>query len=190
MQYLRPAFVLMAVFTALLGLAYPLGMTGLAQALFPEQANGSLIERDSRIVGSALIGQTFTRREYFWSRPSAAGGGYDAAASSGSNLGPTSRALQDRVTSDVARWRATGLTGNIPADLVTTSGSGLDPHISVAAAEAQVARVATARAMPEQTVRDLIAAHTADRFLGVIGEPAVNVLTLNLALDAQDAEPR
>lgn len=189
MHYLRPALVLIAIFTALLGIAYPLAVTGIAQVAFPQQANGSLVERDGRVVGSALIGQTFTRADYFWSRPSAAGEGYDGSASSGSNLGPTSRALAERITTDVERLRGAGIEGPIPADLATTSGSGLDPHISVAAARAQVARVATARGLPEERVRSLIPEHTADRFLGVLGEPAVNVLTLNLSLDALQAEP-
>lgn len=188
MQYLRPALVLIALFTALLGIAYPLAITGAAQALFPQQANGSLITRDGRVVGSALIGQTFTRPEYFWSRQSAAGGGYDASASSGSNLGPSSRALHNRIATEAARLREAGIEGAIPADLATASGSGLDPHISVAAAHAQASRVTAARGLSEDRVLALIRDHTTDRFLGVLGEPAVNVLTLNLALDALDEE--
>ncbi len=190
MRLLRPALVLTVLFTALLGLAYPLSITGLAQALFPHQANGSLVERDGRVVGSTLIGQSFTAPDYFWSRPSAAGAGYDAAASSGSNLGPTARALQERIAGDVARLRASGVAGAVPANLATTSGSGLDPHISVAAAQAQAPRVAAARGLSQPRVLALIAEHTTGRFIGVLGEPAVNVLTLNLALDAEATSDR
>lgn len=184
MSHIRPAVVLLLLFSLLFGLAYPLAITGAAQAMFPSQANGSLITQNGRVIGSSPIGQRFAQPQYFWPRPSAAGHGYDAAASSGSNYGPTSQALVDRVTSDVARYRATGVTGPIPADLVTASGSGLDPHISPAAAQVQIARVAAARHMPPQAVAALVRARTEAPFLGFIGDPAVNVLELNLALDA------
>lgn len=183
MSHLRPALVLLALFSLLLGVAYPMAITGAAQVLFPYQANGSLIERDGRVVGSALIGQPFARPDYFWPRPSAAGQGYDASASSGSNLGPTSRVLIERTEGDIARLRAAGVSGPIPADLATASGSGLDPHISPAAARAQVARVAAARSMPEAQVAVLVERHVEQPLFGILGEPVVNVVELNLALD-------
>jgi K+-transporting ATPase ATPase C chain len=184
MSHIRPAIVLLALFSLLFGLVYPFVITGMAQAILPSQANGSLIVQDGRVIGSSLIGQSFTQPQYFWPRPSAAGHGYDAGASSGSNYGPTSQALIDRVKGDVARYRATGVSDPIPADLVTASGSGLDPHISVAAAQVQIARVAAARHMPVQDVTALVRAHTEEPFLGFIGDRAVNVLELNRALDA------
>lgn len=181
---LRPAVTLLIAFTLLTGIAYPLAMTEVAQALFPAQARGSLVEKDGVVVGSRLIGQGFAGEGYFRSRPSAAGNGYDAAASSGTNLGPTSAKLAERLKTDAAALRAAGVEGQIPADAVTTSGSGLDPDISPANALAQVARVARARGVEEALVRDLVTAHIEKRPLGVFGDPRVNVLALNMALDA------
>ena len=181
---IRATFVL----TVLFGLAYPLLVTGLAQALFHRQANGSMIESNGKAVGSELIGQRFTKAWYFQGRPSAAGNdGYDAVASSGgaSNLGPTNQKLADRVQADIKKFRADnpGFTGPIPADLLTSSGSGLDPDISPASADAQVARVAAARGVPADRIQALIAQHTQGRQWGLFGEPRVNVLLLNLDLD-------
>ncbi len=170
--------------TVLFGLLYPLGMTGLSRYIFPKQAAGSLIEKDGRVIGSALIGQGFVSDKYFHSRPSSAGTGYDASSSSPSNLAPTNRALVDRVSGDVAKLRQENPGKPIPVDLITTSGSGLDPNISPAAAEFQVHRVAKAREMSEQQLRALVARHTQPRTFGVLGEPRVNVLELNLDLDS------
>ncbi len=183
LKYLRPALGLTIVMTLLTGLVYPLAMTGIAQAVFPEQADGSLVSRDGNVVGSRLIGQPFAKDGYFHPRPSAAGEGYAADNSSGSNLGPTSHVLIEAV-----RDRAQVLNGQnakrpVPIDLVTASGSGLDPHISPQAAAFQVSRVATARGLPEARLRDLVGAHIERRTAGFLGEPRINVLSLNMALD-------
>ena len=170
--------------TLLFGLVYPLAVTGLSHLLFPKQANGSLIEKNGQILGSRLIGQPFTSDKYFHSRPSAAGSGYDATASSGSNLGPTNQQLVDRVKQDVAKLQQENPGVAIPADLVTTSGSGLDPDISPAAAEFQIPRIARARGIHVETLRPLVARHTQQRQWGILGEARVNVLELNLDLNA------
>jgi K+-transporting ATPase ATPase C chain len=187
LKHLRPALVMLTAFTLLTGIAYPLGMTLLAQTAFPTQANGSPITRNGVVVGSKLIGQGFTRPEYFWGRPSAAGKGYDARSSSGSNLGPSSKALAERITADAKRFGAP--VGQIPPDLLLASASGLDPDISPAAARFQVARVAAARHLPTATVARLVDAAVVAPSLGLVGEPHVNVLELNLALDALGPAP-
>ncbi|MFK4385011.1 MULTISPECIES: K(+)-transporting ATPase subunit C [unclassified Bradyrhizobium] len=200
LREIRPAIVLLLALTAITGLIYPLAMTGIAGALFPVQAQGSLIEKDGKVIGSALIGQEFKDDKYFHGRPSATlapdpndstktvPASYNAANSGGSNLGPTSKALADRLKEDVAKLRAENPNAPVPVDLVTTSASGLDPNISPEAAQFQVPRVAKARNLPEDQVKQLVTASTEGRLLGLLGEPRVNVLALNLALDRMAAK--
>lgn len=196
LREIRPAILVLVLLTAITGLAYPLAMTAIAGVIFPKQAQGSLIEKDGKVIGSALIGQEFKEDKYFHGRPSATvapdpndssktvPAPYNAANSGGSNLGPTSKALNDRVKEDVEKLKAENPPASVPVDLVTTSGSGLDPDISPDAALFQVPRVAKARSMSEDAVRQLVTQYTQGRLAGVIGEPRVNVLALNLALDA------
>lgn len=196
LRELRPAILVLVLLTLITGLAYPLAMTAIAGMIFPKQAQGSLIEKGGKVIGSALIGQEFKQDKYFHGRPSATSGPdpanstkivsapYNAANSSGSNLGPTSKALNDRIREDVEKLKAENPKATVPVDLVTTSGSGLDPDISPEAALFQVPRVAKVRNMPEDRIRALVTENTKDRFVGLLGEPKVNVLALNLALDA------
>ncbi len=195
LREIRPAIVLVITLTLITGVAYPFAITGIAQVIFPYKAQGSLLERDGKVVGSALIGQEFTSEVYFHGRPSATTApdpndsaktvpaSYNAANSGGSNLGPTSKALIERIQGDIEKLKLENPSAQVPADLVTTSGSGLDPHISPEGALFQVPRVAKARNLPENRVRQLVAENTSDRFVGLLGEPRVNVLELNLALD-------
>lgn len=194
-QHLRPAVVMLALFTLLTGVLYPLSVTGLAQAFFPDAANGSLVRNGGAVVGSRLIGQSFADERYFQPRPSATSAPdpqdssktvdapYNAGNSSGSNFGPLSKKLVDRVTADVASLKSAGVEGAVPADAVTTSASGLDPHISPRNAELQLTRVAKARGLSEAQLRGVVDSHIEGRLFGVLGEPRVNVLLLNLALD-------
>jgi K+-transporting ATPase ATPase C chain len=196
LREIRPAIVLLVGLTLITGLAYPLAITGIAGVLFPRQAQGSLVEKDGKVIGSALIGQEFKDDKYFHGRPSATtapdpndstktvSAPFNAANSGGSNLGPTSKALADRVKEDVERLKAENPSAAVPVDLVTTSGSGLDPDISPESALFQAPRVAKARNMPEDRIRELVTQNTRGRFAGLLGEPRVNVLALNLALDA------
>lgn len=186
LNHIRPAVVMIALFTGVLGVAYPLAVTGVAQAAFPGQANGSLVRDEAgQVVGSALVGQSFAQPGYLHPRPSAAGKGYDAAASSGSNLGPLNPDLIARVKTDADALRAETRKAVVPADAVTTSASGLDPHISPAYAELQIARIAEARGVEEAQVREVIRRHVEGRTFGVLGQPRVNVLLTNRALDAR-----
>ena len=180
---IRPALVMTLLFALLLGFAYPLAILGVGQGLFPSQANGSLVRDGGKVIGSTVIGQAFTSDRYFQTRPSAAGKGYDGLASSGSNLGPTSQALVDRVKADIEKRRAEGVTGTLPADLVTASGSGLDPDLSPEAALAQVARVAKVRGLAEPQVRRLVTRSVEEPLLGLLGERHVNVFAINRQLD-------
>ena len=185
-EYIKPALLSFVILTVITGIIYPLFITGIAQALFPSQANGSLIYRNGKVVGSSLIGQPFDDPKYFWGRISATSPQYNASSSSGSNIGPTNPALIDEINGRIKALKAADPdnTNLIPVDLVTSSASGLDPHISLAAAHYQIARIARLRGLSEDTVKAIVKQHTYSRLLGLIGEPVVNVLELNLALDA------
>lgn len=184
LQHVRPALVMMLAFTLITGVAYPLGVTALAWVMIHDQSLGSLVETDGKVVGSSLVGQDFKTDKYFHPRPSATDPAYNGAASTGSNLGPITQKLIDRVKESVEALRAEGVAGPIPVDAVTASSSGLDPDISPETAYLQVARVAKARSLPEESVRTLVKSQVEDRALGFLGEPRVNVLALNIALDA------
>jgi len=184
MQHIRPAVMMILVMTLITGLLYPLGFTALAGAIFPHQAAGSLVTVDGKVIGSELIGQQFASDKYFHGRPSVAGNGYDAANSSGSNFSPTAKKLKDRIAADTAKLRAENPSMPVPDDLVTASASGLDPDITPTGALFQVPRIAKARSLPESQIQALVQSHTQDRLFGLLGEPHVNVLKLNLALDA------
>ena len=186
LKQIYPAFAITVVLTVLLGIIYPLAVTGLAQWIFPRQAGGSLIEKDGKVIGSTLIGQPFSGPSYFHSRPSAAGSEYDATASAGTNLGPTNQKLMDNVKTAAESLREENPNSPVPIDMVTASASGLDPHITPAAAEFQVPRVAKERGMNAEEVRRIVREHTEGRQFGVLGEPRVNVLELNLALDGRN----
>jgi K+-transporting ATPase ATPase C chain len=183
LKQIYPAFAITVVLTVLLGIIYPLAVTGLAQLIFPRQAAGSLIEKDGKVIGSSLIGQPFSGPGYFHSRPSAAGSGYDGTASGGTNLGPTSQKLMDSVKAAAESLREENPGSPVPIDMVTASASGLDPHITPAAAEFQVPRIARERRLSEDEVRRIVREHAEARQFGILGEPRVNVLELNLALD-------
>ena len=189
LKQLYPALVITIILTVITGVIYPLVVTGLANVMFKEQAQGSLITKDGKVIGSRLIGQQFQGAGYFHSRPSAAGNGYDATSSGGTNLGPTSKKLMDSVKSNADALKAENSTKPIPVDLVTSSASGLDPHITPAAAEFQISRVARERGMSEDEIKKIVQLHTEGRQLGVLGEPRVNVLELNLALNAAHPMP-
>jgi len=186
LKQIYPAFAITAVLTVLLGIIYPLAVTGLAQLIFPRQAAGSLIEKDGKVIGSSLIGQPFSGPGYFHSRPSAAGSGYDGTASGGTNLGPTSLKLMDNVKAAAESLREENPGSPVPIDMVTASASGLDPHITPAAAEFQVPRIARERRLSEDEVRRIVREHAEGRQFGILGEPRVNVLELNLALDKRN----
>ena len=190
LSHLRPAFLMLLIMTVLTGLAYPLAITGIGQLAFSNQANGSAVVVNEKVVGSSLIGQAWSSDKYFWGRPSAAGDkGYDASNSSGSNLGPTSKALMDRIAGDVKKLQSANGVETLPADAVTASGSGLDPHISPAFANLQIARVAKARGLSDDQIKSIVTSQTEEPILGLFSEPRVNVLLLNLALDRLSSAP-
>jgi len=190
LTYFRPAFLMLLIMTLLTGLAYPLAITGIGQLAFSNQANGSAVVVNEKVIGSSLIGQAWSSDKYFWGRPSAAGDkGYDASNSSGSNLGPTSKALMDRIAGDVKKLQSANGAETLPADAVTASGSGLDPHISPAFANLQIARVAKARGLSNDQIKSIVTAQTEEPILGLFSEPRVNVLLLNLALDRLSSAP-